>query len=208
MSTFELERAGVAHTVARTPCAMIAAAVAACAGFTLTAMLQTADSSELLPFLRLDAVLLAAAATVAVDDVAARLTVSAPVGRATQRRWSLALVGLATAASDVAIMLVVGSARSLDGIPVVGLTTELVGLVSFGWALAALIAAMTGSTTPSRRAAPLLIVSALVSVTIASISRRLWIVPGTGWSGIPTRWVAIAAVALACVAWASRDRRR
>jgi hypothetical protein len=208
VSTFDLERAGAAHTLARTPRATIAAAVAVCTGFTLTATLQTADSSELVPFLRLDAVLLAAAATVAVDDVAAALTVSAPVGRSTQRRWSLALVGLATAVSYVAILLVVGSARSLDGIPVVALATELVGLVSFGWALAALITALTGSTTPSRRAAPLLIVSALLSVTIPSISRLLWSRPAPGWSVVQTRWVAIATAALACVGWATRDRRR
>ena len=187
----------------------VAAGSGLCGALTAVGAAVARNPGDLLQLLRVDIVLLAAVAALALDDPATPLTGATAVPRRRQRLWATTIIGTATLAAFAAIVVVSGGViGTLDQLPLVLLATQLLALMAIGWLIAAGLADVTGTDAPGRRAAALLVMMSIASATTPWVSERLWSQPGNGWHETSLAWCLIAGIALVCVAWASPDRRR
>jgi hypothetical protein len=187
----------------------VAAGSGLCAAVTGVGAAVARNPGDLLHLLRVDIVLLAAVAALALDDPATPLTGATSVPRRRQRLWATAIIGTVTLAAFAAIVVVSGGViGTLDQLPVVLLTTQLLALMAIGWLIAAALADVTGRDAPGRHAAALLVLVSIASATTPWVSDRLWYQSGTSWRETSLAWCVIAGIAPFCVAWASPDRRR
>jgi len=215
--TYDLDRSPVrivdggaaGYSIRRLGLPAVAAGSALCAVLTAVGAAVARNPGDLLHLLRVDIVLLAAVAALALDDPATPLTGATSVPRRRQRLWATAITGTMTLAAFAAIVVVGGGViGTLDHLPLVLLATQLLALMAIGWLIAAALADVTGRDAPGRHAAALLVLVSIASATTPWVSERLWSHAGNGWHETSLVWCMIGGIALFCVAWASPDRRR
>ena len=214
--TYDLDRSPVrivdggasGYSIRRLGLPAVAAGSALCAVLTAVGAAVARNPGDLLHLLRVDIVLLAAVAALALDDPATPLTGATSVPRRRQRLWATAITGTVTLAAFAAIVVSGGVTGTLDHLPLVLLATQLLALMAIGWLIAAALADVTGRDAPGRHAAALLLLVSIASATTPWVSERLWSQPGTSWHETSLAWCVIGGIALLCVAWASPDRRR
>ena len=197
------------YSIRRLPIPTVAAGSGLCGALTAVGAAVARNPGDLLQLLRVDIVLLAAVAALALDDPATALTEATSVPRRRQRLWATTIIGTATLTAFAAIVVVSGGViGTLDQLPLVLLATQLLALMAIGWLIAASLADVTGRDAPGRHAAALLVMMSIASATTPWVSERLWFQPGTSWHETSLAWCVIGGIALFCVAWASPDRRR
>jgi hypothetical protein len=215
--TYDLDRSSVRivdggaaeYSIRRLCLPAVAVGSALCGVLTAVGAAVARNPGDLVQLLRVDIVLLAAVAALALDDPATPLTGATTVPRRRQRLWATAIIGTVTLAAFAAIVVVSGGViGTLDQLPLVLLATQLLGLMAIGWLIAAALADVIDTDAPGRRAAALLVMMSIASATTPWISDRLWSEAGNGWHETSLAWCMIAGIALFCVAWASPDRRR
>ena len=204
-----VEGGAAGYSIRRLRLPAVSAGSALCGVLTAVGAAVARNPGDLLQLLRVDIVLLAAVAALALDDPATPLTGATSVPRRRQRLWATAIIGTVTLAAFAAIVVVSGGViGTLDQLPLALLATQLLALMAIGWLIAAALADVTGTDAPGRHAAALLVLVSIVSATLPWVSERLWFQPGTSWHETSLAWSVIAGIALLCVAWASPDRRR
>jgi hypothetical protein len=197
------------YSIRRLRLATVAAGSGLCGALTAVGAAVASNPDALLQLLRVDIVLLAAVAALALDDPATPLTEATAVPRRRQRLWATTIIGTATLAAFAAIAVVSGGViGTLDQLPLVLLATQLLALMAIGWLIAAALADVTDTDAPGRHAAAMLVLVSIASATMPWVSDRLWFQPGSSWHETSLEWCVIAGIALFSIAWASPDRRR
>jgi hypothetical protein len=157
---------------------------------------------------RLTAVLLAAAAAGCLDDSCDALTVTTPVGRARQRRVTLALTAAAVLAgwSAMLVAVVATSPQPLGGSgAVVGLVAEVVALGAVAVLLATALARSGQGWAAGASGGLALVVGLVLSREVPRLG-WLWLQPNEAhWRAAHAGWSSIGIVALAAVSCLARD---
>jgi hypothetical protein len=187
--------------VRRTPVAAIAAA-GVVAGAGVVARAAAADEpAEMLTFVRVSAILVAAAATAAVDDPSAPLTDTTWRGR--RLRAAFVLVPTAVLAALVWSVPALATRWIVAGpaLPITGLLVELAGLTIVGWLLTSAYANVRGTHGASLAGATTLMVLALGTMSVPRTMAWLWRSPDPDWTVSHVRWgTVIGAATLGLVA--------
>ena len=203
-------RAPIGAVWRRVPWGPIGVTAGVCAAFTWIRAVQVEPEDLVMP-LRLSAVLLAAAAATCLEDPAETLTATTPFGRL--RRRALAAAA-STAIVAVIWVVLVGAASRLSsgpvggsGMPMGGLTIQLIAACATGWLLAAGITASIGWRGSGVRAATGLTISTLLSLAHPDVMTWLWAMPGSGpaWRDVHVHWALVGIVAGAGATALSRD---
>ena len=191
----------------RLPWLALAATTAVSAAVVWARALQVESTDDLLQVTRLTSVLMAAGAASCLEDGNELVTAATPFGRLRRRVLAVGLTGLVTVACW--LIVVIGATavvdRRSDTLPVGGLLIELLAMMAFGWLVAAMLIGRSSWRGSGMRAGLGVIIAALITVSIATLNRRLWPMPGTGWTEVHERWSAIAVVSLVAFMVTSRD---
>lgn len=190
----------------RTPWMPVIAAGAVCASASVLRAMSVDTSVDVLPFVRLSSVVLAAAAVQGLDNPAEPVTATSPVGR-----WRVrAVAWLFDTFVAVGVWLpIVLLSRVIAGhpeqLPVPGLLIELLALVAVASLIAVALSAAGWGTSPSSRAASALVIATALTLTTPRSIRWLWVGPGSEWDRSHARWAVIGAASLVMFAVVSRD---
>lgn len=199
----------IRHAVRRMPLVALGVTALIGGGFTVARAAAIDSLDELLWLLRLDAVMLAAAAALCLEDSAEVLTVSAPLGRRNRRLMSVAVTGLLSLVlwSTIAVLAATVGGRVAD-VPFGGLTVELLALTAAGWLIAALFNSAFGWRGSGPRSAAALALLTVCTLLVPRTLEWLWRSPGPAWRIVHVRWSIIGLVSVAGFLLLSRDPAR
>ncbi len=193
----------------RVPWLAIGATTVICGGAVFARALQVESASDLLQVARLMSVLMAAGAASCLEDGNELMTAATPFGRLRRRLLALLLTGLVTVSCWLIVAIgaaaVINAPSGDPSLPLGALLIELVGLMAFGWLLAAILVNRSSWTGSGMRAGLGVIIAALVTISVARTAQWLWPMPGIGWRDAHERWIAIAIVSIVVFIVASRD---
>jgi hypothetical protein len=196
----------VVFHVRRTPWGPVLLA-AAIGGAAVTLRALYSDSArEMLPFARLSAVLIAAAAAVALENPCAAITSTTSLRRSASAWLTIALTGVGAMVAWLPPVLV---ARRITGepggLPIGGVVIEFAALLVIGWLFTEMISKSRGPSGAGTSAGVSLTMAAIISVMTPYTMKLLWRGPDPDWADIHARWALIAAIATACLAVGLRD---
>ncbi len=193
----------------RVPWLAIGTTTVVCAAAVFVRALQVESASDLLQVARLMSVLMAAGAASCLEDGNELMTAATPFGRLRRRLLAVLLTGLVTVSCWLIVAIgaaaVINAPSGDPSLPLGALLIELVGLMAFGWLLAAILVNRSSWTGSGMRAGLGVIIAALVTISVARTAQWLWPMPGTGWRNAHERWIAIAIVSIVVFIVASRD---
>jgi hypothetical protein len=161
---------------------------------------------DVLPFVRVVALGLAAAAVVAVDDPASAVTTSTGVGRLRLRLCACAVSGVVLVGVwSVLLASAHRTAATPQRLPAGGLLVELLAMSGVGWSIAACMAELSGNRFVAARAAGVFVVSVAMTLMTPQMNHWFWVGPGTEWHRAHVRWGAVGFVAMVLFLWLSLD---
>lgn len=192
----------------RLPTATVLATFCACSLIVWTIAARLASTVDLIPFIRIATVLLAASAATCLEEANQSVIDSTSFGRFRHRTLTVLVSGSATVA--LWSILVVGAMLidrgATDGpLPFIGLLIELVALCTCGWLVAVVLVQRSSWRGTGARAAAAVVVMALFSLADVRSNEWLWPSPGPKWRAAHQHWASIALVALVVLLAISRD---
>ena len=199
------------HVLRRLPLSTLGAAALLAGGCVLAWAPRQQDATNLVVYLRLPAIILAASAAPFLDDVAAPLLDVTPRGRI-RRRGLDALVALTlvlaawTATTLVTLALLDRGDTQRVQFPWGASLIEVTALTLLGFVAMIIVTQITGSGHGAR-VAMVIGVLALGSFAIPQTNAWLWpAVPfGRAWRDAHVRWTVLAIIALGTLTLLSRD---
>lgn len=171
--------------------------------------LQVDDGADLVPVLRLAAVLLAATVATSVEDASELLATTSPFGRGRRRAVAVGLVTSAVVVTWATIAVVAGVVAgpgALRGDVMGGVAMELLALCACAWTVASATAS-GGQRGSGGRAALGLLLAALLSLGYPRTMVWLWppLDAGRAWVDAHLRWIGVGVTASIAAAWIGRD---
>jgi hypothetical protein len=193
----------------RVPWPQLAGVGMVCGPLLTVRALTAKASGDLLPFMRLTSLALAAATVLAVADAACSVTEPTRVGRLRLRVSAVsAAIVAAVVLWAVLLTIVRAAAATPQRLPVAGLLMELLAMSMAGWLIAAVLSRASGGRFMPARAAAMLVMSVAMTVTTPPKIRWFWVAPGPGWDRSHVRWAMVGAAALALFVVHSLDPAR
>ena len=188
-------RALAGVSIRRVPVAAVGAGVVLATVALTFAAMSVEVAGDLLPVVRLAAVVVAASCAGAVGDPTAPLTDSTWRGR--RRRAAFVLIPTIVLAVATWSAAAVGAQALAPGpsLPLGGLLVELVAMTLVCWIVTAVLAATRGERGAALAGGSCVMVLALGTMSVPRTIEWLWRSPDQDWIVSHVRWIAIGAVA-------------
>jgi hypothetical protein len=197
------------HVARRAPWRQLVLGGALCMPIIAARSATARSPFDVLPFARLAALVLAAAAVLAVDDPASSVTAPTPIGRLRLRVHACAATVVVMCCIWTVLMATARvTAATPQRLPTGGLALELLVMCAAGWSIAAGMREVAGDRFVTARAAAVLVLCVAATVTTPRLVHWFWVGPGSEWHRAHVRWVIVGLAAMTLFSSVSVDPAR